>query len=461
MDDPKNLATSDEPIVALSTPAGTGALGIIRVSGHGSIELVGQHFRGKDLREQNSHTMTHGTILFEEKFIDEVVIGLFRAPRSYTSEDLVEIYCHSSPYIISTILDLLVSSGGRLADPGEFTLRSYLHGKMDLSQAEAVSDLIQSETSAAHRIAAQQLKGGIKKQLNHLREQLMEFASRLELEIDFSEEEVEFASREDLLKLVGQVMAVVSELIQSYELGNAIKHGIPTVIIGKPNAGKSTLLNRLVGEDAALVTDIPGTTRDLVERVMNVEGVKFRFIDTAGLRETDDKVESMGILRTREAINSSRLVLLVVDLSRGTRKDVETEIDQMGLSEQRIIVVGNKVDRSIAPVRDFVHSLPNGVCISSLYGEGMSGLMSLVRKTLGIDRADQGQVLISSARHLSCLKNAEIDLRRSMDGLKGKLNSDLIALDVQNAISHLGEITGVISSDDLLRNIFSKFCIGK
>lgn len=442
-----------EPICALATASGVGAIAIVRVSGKGCIELVDRYFKGVDLTQAASHTVHFGTIRHNETVIDEVLVTLFRTPRSFTKEDSVEISCHGSDYIVRQILKLLVQGGARIARPGEFTQRAFLNGQFDLVQAEAVADLIAADSAASHRTALTQLRGGFSKKLQALREELIHFASLVELELDFGEEDVEFAQRDDLRQLIQNLQATIHPLIDSFDYGNALKDGIPVAIIGSPNVGKSTLLNALLNEERAIVTEIAGTTRDVIEDTIVLEGIKFRFIDTAGIRETQDVVESLGIERSRRAMLQADVVLMLFD-SEETRKEVK--FLAAGLPEgKRVIWVRNKVDLAF----DGADSTNTSVAISAQNHQNLETLKSTLITQVK-PNAPQDTV-VTNQRHYEHLLKTSQALEEVLEGLDTGITGDFLAQDIRLSLYHLGEITGTIVSDDLLANIFSKFCIGK
>ena len=468
----------DDTICAPATGSG-GAIAVIRVSGPQAIALTDCLFSGgKPLADAAGYSLHFGTIRDGEGvLVDEVLVSLFRAPHSYTGEDAVEISCHASDYIVSRILALLVSGGARMAEPGEFTKRAFLNGKMDLAQAEAVADLIASQTAASHRIAINQLKGGFSDELAAMRTEMLQLASLLELELDFSEEDVAFADRQRLSELVEAVLGQIRRLIGSFRLGNAIKNGVPVAIVGNTNSGKSTLLNTLLGEDRAIVSSIPGTTRDTVEETLTLDGVLFRFIDTAGLRESNDEIERIGIGRSYEKLSSADLILAVLDLSapqESIRVSIEDIVSRCN-SNQRVIFLLNKVDvvssSTIASIR---------VILSPYLTEDRGAFVLSAKQRLGIDdlllaitekyrslQTGAETTLVSNVRHLEALQNAESALSRVREGLgnpddpASALPSDLLAQDLREALWHLASIVGEVTTDEILGNIFQKFCIGK
>ena len=397
--------------------------------------------------------------------IDEVLVSLFRKPRSYTSEDSVEISCHGSPYIQQKILDLLVASGARLAQPGEFTLRAFLKGRIDLSQAEAVADLIAAESQMSHRVALDQLRGGFSNKIKDLREKLTEFASLVELEHDFGEEDVEFANRDRLKLLIEEILNVVDELLRSFQLGNALRRGVPTVIAGRPNAGKSTLLNALLEEERAIVSDIPGTTRDTIEEVINVQGIQFRLIDTAGIRQATDTIEALGVQRTMEKVRQSSIVLYVFDVNTLSPKDLEGDLRQLAIPGKNLLVLANKMDLNPYIKPDtFLNPLISPeqlISMAARNGQNVPFLRQRLYELVIGDAGKQPDVVVSNMRHVEALAQAQQSLSKVLEGMAAGTTSDVWALDIRQTLHHLGEITGEISVDDLLGNIFSNFCIGK
>jgi len=451
-----------DTIIALATAQGISAISVIRLSGNEAIKVVNQVFHGKDLEKQASHTLHFGTIRDGEEIIDEVVVALFVAPKSFTGENIVEISCHGSPYIVKRILQLFIHRGVRLAKAGEFTQRAFLNGRFDLAQAEAVADLIAADSEAAHKAAMYQMRGGFSQKINQLREKLIHFASLIELELDFGEEDVEFADREDLRILVKEILAVIKLLIQSFSLGNVIKNGVPTVIAGKPNAGKSTLLNALLNEEKAIVSEIAGTTRDVIEDEIVIEGIVFRFIDTAGLRETEDKIEKIGVQRSYEKIKSASLLLYVFDLTEiKTLQDYDKELADAQSFGIPYIMVGNKVEHCADRLRGTLSSYPEVELISAKNKEGLEKLKSHIVKIVQGENFSTGDTLITNVRHYESLLQTKNALENVLAGLGRGITGDFLAMDIRQALYHLGEITGQITTDDLLANIFSKFCIGK
>ncbi|SFF12021.1 tRNA uridine-5-carboxymethylaminomethyl(34) synthesis GTPase MnmE [Thermoflexibacter ruber] len=451
-----------DTIIALATAQGIGAISVIRLSGKQAIKAVNQVFHGKDLEKQPTHTLHFGTIRDGNEIIDEVVVSLFVEPKSFTGENVVEISCHGSPYIVKRVLQLFINQGVRLAKAGEFTQRAFLNGKFDLAQAEAVADLIAADSEAAHRAAMYQMRGGFSQKIKELREKLIHFASLIELELDFGEEDVEFADREDLRVLVKEILAVIQALIQSFSLGNVIKNGVPTVIAGKPNAGKSTLLNALLNEERAIVSEIAGTTRDVIEDEIVIEGMVFRFIDTAGLRETEDKIEKIGVQRSYEKIKSASLLLYVFDLTEiKTPQDYEQELADAQYFGIPYIMVGNKVEYASDMVWSTLSSYPEVELISAKNKEGLENLKQHILKIVQGENFSTGDTFITNARHYESLLQTKNALDNVLAGLNRGVTGDFLAMDIRQALYHLGEITGQITTDDLLANIFSKFCIGK
>ena len=459
----------DDTIVALATPPGIGALGIIRLSGNKSFEIINQLFPSKDLAQEKSHTLHVGYLKNENKILDEAVISLFKAPRSYTGEDVIEISAHGSPFIHQEIINACINMGARLAKPGEFTQRAFLNGKLDLTQAEAVADLISSNTEASHNMAMNNIRGGFSTVLKELREQLIRFAALIELELDFSQEDVEFANRKLFYKLINEIQQVTRELLSSFKLGNVIKNGVKVAIIGKPNAGKSTLLNALLNEYRAIVSDIPGTTRDTIEEIINIDGILFRLIDTAGIRKhSTDLIETAGIERSLDKMKQADVVLYLFDAQDTEILDFRLSTGSGGqildLNSYNInyLLVGNKVDGPDESIlRQKFSEIENIIFISAKERKNLE-----VLKERMVDCVLQGAVntestIITNARHYHVLKEVEKSVSEIIKGLDEKLTGDLLALDIRRCIQFLGEITGEVSNDDMLDYIFSKFCIGK
>jgi len=450
----------DDTIVALATAQGISAIAIIRLSGKESIAIAQKVFRGKDLTRQLSHTVHFGTLIDGEKNIDEVLISVFKEPNSFTRENSVEISCHGSPVIVKEIIKTLLKHGARLASPGEFTKRAFLNGRYDLAQAEAVADIIHAETDNARQAALNQMRGGFSKEIQHLREELVHFASLIELELDFGEEDVEFAKRDDLKKLIERIQSFLRALIQSFDQGNVIKNGIPTVIAGKPNAGKSTLLNALLNEERSIVSEIPGTTRDVIEDEMVLGGISFRFMDTAGLRETSDIVEAIGVERTRESMRKASLILYLFDLSKSSLEGIHEEEHEIKKLNIPFLKVGNKIDLADPKLVELLLA-ENFILISASQKKNIPHLKDRILSQFQINTVKQGDVLVTSLRHYQSLKLTDESLHRVLVGMDNGVTGDFLAMDIRQALHYLGEITGVVTTDDLLANIFSKFCIGK
>ncbi|MDC6364401.1 MULTISPECIES: tRNA uridine-5-carboxymethylaminomethyl(34) synthesis GTPase MnmE [Flavobacteriaceae] len=453
----------NDNIVALATPSGTGAIAVIRISGPDAISIADTHFqsvRGKKLSNQKSHTIHLGHIVDNGKILDEVLVSIFKGPNSYTGENVVEISCHGSPYIQQQIIQLILKKDCRTASAGEFTLRAFLNGKMDLSQAEAVADLIASDSEAAHDIAMQQMRGGFSNEIQKLREELLNFASLIELELDFSQEDVEFADRTQFNALLNRISEVLKKLIDSFALGNAIKHGIPVAIVGQPNVGKSTLLNALLNEERAIVSDIAGTTRDTVEDHISLNGINFRFIDTAGIRETEDVVEKIGIERTFDKIEKARLIIFLFDRMDFDRLELE-KIKQKYPNKQ-LLVICNKVDLLTEEQKQTLSKeMPHLLFLSAKQQVGMAALEEKLLDLVDSGALSGDSTIISNSRHYDALLKALEEIQKVKEGMDAGLASDLVAIDIKQALFHLGEITGSVTTDDLLGNIFSNFCIGK
>ncbi|WP_341227270.1 tRNA uridine-5-carboxymethylaminomethyl(34) synthesis GTPase MnmE [uncultured Arcticibacterium sp.] len=439
-----------EPICALATAPGVGAIGVIRVSGLNAIQIVDTIFKGRKLENVKTHTVHFGTIQKGEKVIDEVLSAVFKSPKSFTKEDTVEISCHGSSFVIKEILKLLLDNGCRLAKPGEFTQRAFMNGQFDLVQAEAVADLIEADSSAAHNLAINQLRGGFSDKLTSLRDELIHFASMVELELDFGEEDVEFADRDDLKKLIESLQSQLNPLIDSFDAGNVIKEGIPVAIIGQPNVGKSTLLNALLKEEKAIVTEIAGTTRDSIEDTMVIRGMKFRFIDTAGIRETIDIVEGIGIEKSKAALQKAQIVLFLFD-SEAERTYLEENYTELAKGK-KVFWVKTKADLNET-------SANADLSISAKTGEGISELENILFDSTSIKT--QGDTVLTNLRHYDLLIKTNEALTEVLNGLALNITGDFLAQDIRLALVHLGELTGTITTDDLLKNIFGKFCIGK
>lgn len=478
-----------DTICAIATATG-GALGIIRISGEKAIEVVDKIFLsvGKDkrkLHERDAYTIAFGTVVDgnnNNEIVDEVLVSIFRAPHSYTGEDSVEISCHGSSYILQRTMQLLIANGCRAAGPGEYTQRAFLNGKMDLSQAEAVADLIASNTAASHRIAMNQMRGAFSTELAKLRDKLLHLTSLMELELDFSDhEELEFADRSELNDIAETIYKIINKLVESFKLGNAIKNGIPVAIIGETNAGKSTLLNKLVGEERAIVSDIHGTTRDVIEDTINISGINFRFIDTAGIRETQDEIENIGIERTLEKVKQAEIVIILIDATKAKEQYIELA-QKVGhlCTGKKVLFVLNKTDivSSYSEIVSFINKTnfigmtsadassencnSDIIAISAKTGEGIDYLRSALTSYSSQMQDYGNNVVVSNLRHLSSLKSALSDIKRVIDGLQMNIPTDLLSQDLRSCLYHLGEITGgEIQTDEVLGNIFSHFCIGK
>jgi tRNA modification GTPase len=458
-----NLA---DTIVALSTPQGEGAIGVIRLSGSKAISICDKVFNSKKLANQATHTAHFGTIKNENgSIIDEVLVTIFKNPKSYTGEDVCEVSCHGSSFIIQQILQLFVRQGARTAQPGEFTLRAFLNGKMDLSQAEAVADLIASESASSHTIAMNQMRGGITNEISKLRQELIDFAALIELELDFGEEDVEFADRDKLKNLIIKINGYIKDLMTSFDLGNAIKQGINTVIAGRPNAGKSTLLNVLLNEERAIVSEIAGTTRDTIEETLNINGVTFRLIDTAGIRDASDKIEVIGVKKTMEKIQQSTLLIYVFDVTELSPEEVIEDIKNIQAPHVNILLVANKMDLNpYTKPADYIseHIDKNHiVATSALNNMNIEYLKEQLYQSVLDGKLNLESTIVSNARHYDALQGAYTSLQQALDNLTMEISGDFVAMDIRHALRYLGEITGEISSDDLLESIFSRFCIGK
>ncbi|MBF9140585.1 tRNA uridine-5-carboxymethylaminomethyl(34) synthesis GTPase MnmE [Hymenobacter properus] len=461
-----------DTIVALSTPPGAGALAVVRLSGPAAVVITAAVFSKKSLTQAAGHTLHYGTLRDPDtgEIIDEVVVALYRAPRSFTREDVVEISCHGSDYVVRQVLALLLRHGARLAEAGEFTKRAFLNGAMDLAQAEAVADLIAADSALSHKVALNQLRGGFSQELRDLRARLVQFAALLELELDFGEEDVEFADRTGLARLLAEVRGVVLGLLRSFELGNVIKNGITAVIAGRPNAGKSTLLNALLREERAIVSAIPGTTRDFIEDEVSIDGLRFRFVDTAGLRDNPaDEVEAIGVQRTRQRVKQAAMLLYLFDLSELAPAEVQAEMQELtaGL-DLPVLAVGNKTDLALAEtIRAFEQAFGAGqtplVLLSAGQNQGLETLQAaLVAQVRGSALENTASAtIVTNVRHARALETAAAHLAAVQTGLDTGRGTELLAADLRHALAALGEITGEISSEDLLTSIFTQFCIGK
>ncbi len=462
---------NQDSIVALATPSGAGAIAVLRISGKDAIAIsnsVFQSVKGKDLTRQKSHTLHLGHITDGNATLDQVLVSVFKGPNSYTGEDTIEISCHGSVYIQQQIIQLLLRKGCRMAEPGEFTLRAFLNGKIDLSQAEAVADLIASDNEASHKIAMQQMRGGFSSEIAQLRQELLNFASLIELELDFAEEDVEFADRTQFNALLSRIEFVLKRLIDSFAVGNVIKNGIPVAIVGEPNVGKSTLLNALLNEERAIVSDIAGTTRDTIEDELVINGIGFRFIDTAGIRETKDVVESIGIKKTFEKMESAQVVLYLISNEQLIMND---ELEAVKLEVERIknqfplkplVIIGNKADKLTPGQRAQIESeIPEILMISAKTNTGVDDLKNKLVSFVDTGALRNNETIVTNTRHYDSLLKALEAIRKVQFGMQTNLPSDLMAIDIREALFHFGSITGEVTNDELLGNIFANFCIGK
>lgn len=461
-------------IICAPATSGGGAIALIRVSGKGSVETLAEIFqpidKEIDVFKAKGYTLIFGTISSRQEFIDQVLVSIFRAPHSYTGEDMVEISCHASPFIQRRIIEILIEKGVETASPGEFTMRAFMNGKMDLSQAEAVADLIAADSEAAHRLAASQLRGGFSEGIEKLRQELITFASLIELELDFSEEDVQFANRFAMTETVIKTKEMVDRLASSFRLGNAIRNGIPVVIAGRPNVGKSSLLNVLLQEERAIVSGIPGTTRDTIEETLHLDGLLFRFIDTAGLRQPGDEIEELGIERTRNKLRAASIVLAVAEATDTPDSIARLAADILETSagsEARVIVTVNKSDLVTGSAAAALKHEIKALCscpvlfVSARDSSGIEDVRKQLIESVETGRLDNPQYIVTNARHYEALKNVSDSLQRVLDGFRDGIPTVLIATDVRQAIFYLGKITGRITPDDILGEIFSKFCIGK
>jgi len=455
---------NDETIIALATPSGMGAISVIRISGSKAISITEKLFKPKGnkiLSKQKSHTVHLGNLMKNNFVLDEVLVTIFFGPNSYTGEDTIEISCHGSTYIQQKIIDLYIENGIRVATPGEFTLRAFLNGKMDLNQAEAVADLIASENEGSHNLAIQQMKSGFSNDLKKLRSELLHFSSMIELELDFSQEDVEFAERNEFKKLINKITKELGDLINSFSSGNVLKNGIAVAIAGKPNAGKSSLLNTLLNEDKAIVSNIPGTTRDSIEDSLIIDGIKFRFTDTAGLRKTDDVIESKGIEKTKEKIRQAKILIYLFDVNDTNLDEINSDIESFKRKDLSVILVRNKVDLEIVS-KDLFKELKNLNFLEISANDNNS--VNILKNKL-LDEVNilnpHTDTIVSNSRHYQALINAMTAIKDVSNGLESNISGDLLSIDIRKSIEHLAEITGKITNDDVLGNIFSNFCIGK
>ena len=457
---------NNDTIIALATSSGIGAIAVIRLSGKDSIKIVNQFFqskyRTKDLNKVKSHTIHLGNIIENTRVIDEVLVSIFKNPHSYTGENVVEISCHGSVYIQQEILQLFLKNRVRNANPGEFTLRAFLNGKMDLSQAEAVADLISSNSAASHQVAIQQMRGGFSNEIQNLRQQLLNFASLIELELDFAEEDVEFADRTEFNNLVHKISVTLKQLIDSFALGNVLKNGIPVAIVGEPNVGKSTLLNTLLNEEKAIVSHIEGTTRDAIEDEISIDGVSYRFIDTAGIRATEDFVENIGIKKTFENIEKAQLVLHLIDSSKIDVLSIKFSELTEKYPLKKILTIINKADLlSEEKIAALKTQFSNLIILSAKQKTGIHELTLTLTKLANKGALSNNETIVSNSRHFEALNNAFNSIKEVQKGIDNDISTDLFSIDVRQALFHLGEITGEVTTEDLLGNIFANFCIGK
>jgi len=463
------LYEPNDTIVALATAHGTSAIAVIRLSGPNAFNVVEQYFFTKGLKKKTlydkpSHTVHFGLIVHQDVIIDEVLVTVFKGPNSYTGQDSVEISCHGSVFIQQQLLKLFLSAGARIAQPGEFTMRAFLNGKLDLSQAEAVADLISSNSAISHQVAMQQMRGGFSSKIKLLRENLIDFAALIELELDFSEEDVEFANRKDLKNLISKIISVIQKLVNSFDVGNVIKNGIPVGIVGKPNAGKSTLLNVLLEEDRAIVSEIPGTTRDTIEDEITIDGVLFRFIDTAGIRTTSDVIEQIGVNKALEVIRKSAIVIYLFDSHEISSGDLKLEIETLKehIGNSQLILLANKIDvENDADLKEEFSDYPDMIFISAKHHKNIDVLKHKLVELFDTRTIDATDTIVTNARHANSLRNAESALLKVNQGLNNNIAGDLLALDIRYALEELGTITGQVTSEDLLDSIFTRFCIGK
>jgi len=455
-----------DTICALATPSGIGAIAVIRLSGPNAITICNNCFFGKDLSKVDSHTIHFGTLRDGDRIVDEVLASVFKDKKSFTGENSVEISTHGSPYIQQQVLQLLIKNGAKSAEPGEFTLRAFLNGKLDLSQAEAVADVIASNSEASLQLAMQQMRGGFSTEIQKLREELIHFASLIELELDFGEEDVEFANRDDLKQLVTKLQSKLIHLISSFNLGNVIKNGVPVAIVGEPNVGKSTLLNALLNEERAIVSAIAGTTRDTIEDEIVIKGINFRFIDTAGLRETKDEIESMGIKKSFEKIDEASIILLLIDAPTISKTqllvDVKNIENRIKDKNKRLVIIANKIDT--AQQKSLIEKF-NGInpiiFVSAKEKLNIEAIKEQLYSYINSGALNQNDVIVTNARHYEALTQANEFLTKVLEGLDINITGDFLAMDIRQSLHYLGLITGDITTDDLLDNIFSKFCIGK
>ncbi|MEO7316623.1 MAG: tRNA uridine-5-carboxymethylaminomethyl(34) synthesis GTPase MnmE [Ginsengibacter sp.] len=455
----QTLSGWDDTIAAIATPPGIGAIGVLRLSGDKAFDIIQPLFPSKNLKDQKANTLHVGYLKEGENILDEVVISIFKKPHSYTGEDVIEISCHGSPFVQQQVLDTLISHGARLAKPGEYTQRAFLNNKLDLAQAEAVGDLIASNTKASQNAALKNMRGGFSGLLKELREELIKFSSLIELELDFSEEDVEFADRDKFSNLINEISFTVNRLKESFKLGNVIKNGVSVAIVGKPNAGKSTLLNTLLNENRAIVSEIAGTTRDTIEEIININGILFRLIDTAGIREhTQDIIENMGVIKSKEKIKQADIVLYLFDVNDMLKEELALLIEEIKEQNANLIVVANKAD--VFDKGKHAH-FAREIFISAKSGMGVEELKTTLFAMAGGAGINNENVVVTNARHYAALAEVSTTLHEIQTGLKNNISGDLLSIDINRCLHFLGEITGEITNEDRLDYIFSKFCIGK
>ena len=462
-----NYLDLQDTIAAVATASGLGAIAVIRISGTEAIDIAARLFKGKNLLKVASHTAHLGYICDENgRPVDQVLVTVFVGPNSYTREHVVEISCHGSPYIQQQLMELFMRNGARMARQGEFTLRAFLNGQLDLAQAEAVADLISSDSTASHELAMKQIRGGFSNEIKKLREELIHFASLIELELDFGEEDVEFANRKDLQELVERILGIIRKLMDSFQLGNVLKNGVSTVIAGRPNAGKSTLLNTLLNEERAIVSEIAGTTRDTIEENLNINGVLFRLIDTAGIREAGDQIEAIGVQKTFEKIAQSTILVYVYDVIRTSPDEVEKDLSQLRKDGLAILVIANKIDelqeQNPLIADKIAMEIPKShFQISAKYKDNIDAFKKALYDLVLDGNISTESTVVTNLRHYQALNGAYESLNSVLNGLSVNITGDFLAMDIRHALRYLGEITGTVDVEDLLENIFSKFCIGK
>ncbi len=458
-----NFLHWDDTITALATPQGIGAIGVIRISGKKAFEIVNNIFPSKNILLENSHTLHVGFLKYENEIIDEVVVSIFKSPHSYTGEDVIEISCHGSQFIQQKILQIITSLGARNAKPGEFTQRAFLNGKIDLTQAEAVADLIASDTEAARKTALNNMRGRFSDELKNIREQLIKFSALIELELDFAQEDVEFADRNALMILLQNIALKVQDLLNSFQLGNVIKNGVQVAIIGKPNAGKSTLLNTLLNEDRAIVSEIAGTTRDTIEELININGILFKLIDTAGIREhSTDEIESIGVNKSFEKMHQADLVIYLFDVNNVSIEELTEQANFFATTKIKFLFVGNKDDVSDQEKKEKIFHFNHPIIfISAKENKNIEALQKALYDMVWDEKLFANNIIVTNARHIEMLKKILISLNDIIAGLNTKLSGDLLASDINACLHYIGEITGQVNTEEKLDYIFSKFCIGK